>query len=350
MRFIMSANSQITMPILKMGFAKGLTLTFAFCALFNMSIYAKGNEQPNAFFAYLANCQSTPALVAFNPVGFDPRRPLDLNDVAITSLKEDLKVLKPAFDGLVIYEYRPNLTKVILTAAQEQGYKAVLLGIWNPKSDVEIKGVAELVAQFHDKLALAVVIGNEGLIDNRYTLEDVKTAVKKLRALLPPKTTIPFATSEPVSEYGLAELREIGDFLAPNIHPAIDQTSVDAPAAVAWVKKRAEALATIAKKPVIVKETGVPNGTANYTHEAQRAFWYDYLQGGNFVQVDSSPWLSFAAAFEAFDMPWKAETSKLPIEGHWGLLNVKREAYPAFEEWRKAKAITPAAAKAKRCR
>ena len=71
----------------------------------------------------------------------------------------------------MIYEYRPILSKAILTAAQEQGYKAVLLGIWNPKSDVEIKGVAELVNQFHDKLALAVVVGNEGLIDNRYSLD-----------------------------------------------------------------------------------------------------------------------------------------------------------------------------------
>ncbi len=350
MKFIMNVKCLSAISRLLLRLCLGLGISLVLCGFLSTQAYAKGNQQPNAFFAYLANCQSTPALVAFNPVDFDPRRPLDLNEAALASLREDLKALKPAFDGLVIYEYRPILSKAILTAAQEQGYKAVLLGIWNPKSDVEIKGVAELVTQFHDKLALAVVIGNEGLIDNRYTLEDVQAAVKKLRALLPTKTIIPFATSEPVSEYGLAALREIGDFLAPNIHPAIDQNSVDPPAAVAWVKKRAQALATIAKKPVIVKETGVPNGTASYTPEAQRAYWHEYLQGGNFVQADNSPWLSFAAAFEAFDMPWKAETSKMPIEGHWGLFNNKRVAYPAFEEWRRAKSMpSPAAAKVKRC-
>jgi len=302
------------------------------------------------FYAYLADCQSTPTMVAFNPTGFDPRKPFELNEASITSVKEDLKQLKPAFDGLVFYEYLPNLTQAILVAAQEEGYKSALLGIWNPKSDVEIKGTADLIKQFNDKMALAVVIGNEGLIDNRYTVQDVQAAAKKLKALLPAKVNIPFATSEPVSEYGLADLRNLGDFLAPNIHPAIDMESVPPSEASAWVKKRAHALATISKKPVLIKETGVPNGgKPNFNPDAQKAYWHEYLQGGILDKSANEPWVSYAAAFEAFDMPWKAEKSKMAIEGHWGLLNDKRIPYPAFEEWKRVKSISPQQSKAKYC-
>ena len=37
--------------------------------------------------------------------------------------------------------------------------------------------------------------------------------------------------------------------------------------------------------------------------------------------------------FEAFDLPWKSEESKLGIEKYWGLLSPKREPYPVLELW-----------------
>ncbi|CAK0765874.1 hypothetical protein CCP3SC15_3380001 [Gammaproteobacteria bacterium] len=217
------------------------------------------------------------------------------------------------------------------------GFRAVLLGIWDPKKDDEIKGVAELILQFHYTLALAVVIGNEGLIDNRYTIEDLQRAAVKLRSLLPATISVPFTTSEPIGEYGLKELREFGDFLAPNIHPAVDQENLDPLIAAEWVKRRAQALAMVGKKPVLVKETGIPNGgTWGYTPEVQQEFWREYRKGGPFVQTTGTSWISYAAAFEAFDMLWKAERTGLPIESHWGLLDAKRRPYPAFEVWQSA--------------
>ncbi len=311
----------------------GIGLALTLCGIVP-GCAAEESAKVARFFEYLADCKTEPALVAFNPSQFDPRRTVDVSDTALASLREDLRALTPTFNGLVLYETLPKLTKAILTAAQEKGYQAVLLGIWNPKQDEEIKEVAAVIAQFHKQLALAVVIGNEGLIDNRYSIEDIQSAANKLRVLLPPGIDIPFTTSEPVGEYGLAAVIKFGDFLAPNIHPAVDQDSVEPAAAAAWVKQRAHALVTVGKKPVLVKETGVPNGgTPGYTPETQRAFWREYLQGGRFVQTASEPWISYAAAFEAFDMPWKAEKSGLPIEGHWGLLDAKRQRYSAFEAW-----------------
>ncbi|MFH0785276.1 MAG: exo-beta-1,3-glucanase [Pseudomonadota bacterium] len=295
------------------------------------------------FFSYLMGSGVTPSLIAFNPSGFDPRQPFEVNETSLAELRKDLRIIKVAFNGLILYEMLPGLTAAILATAQELGFKAVLLGIWDPKSEREIADTAELIRQYHVKLSLAVVIGNEGLIDNRYTIEDVQQAALRLQTLIPADASIPVTSSEPVSEYGWKPLREFGEFLAPNIHPAIDQESLDPVAGAEWVKKRANALAVAAKKPVLVKETGVPNGGAlSYTPETQRLFWEAYFRNGRLVRVNTvNTWISLAASFEAFDTPWKAEKTEMLIEGHWGFLDIKRNPYPVFEALRNANTWAP---------
>jgi hypothetical protein len=44
-------------------------------------------------------------------------------------------------------------------------------------------------------------------------------------------------------------------------------------------------------------------------------------------------WVSYAAAFEAWDLTWKAELSNMPIEKAWGLLSAERKPFPAFFVW-----------------
>ena len=89
-------------------------------------------------------------------------------------LRADLTALRPAFDGLVLYGFDATLTPGIVEQAATLGYRAVLLGIWDPKSEAEVAGVADLVRRYRDRLALAVCIGNEGINDNRYTIEDLE--------------------------------------------------------------------------------------------------------------------------------------------------------------------------------
>ena len=196
-------------------------------------------------------------MIAYVPTGFDPRRPP--GDVwPAESVRADLAALRPAFDGLVLYDYRPEITPTVLEQAAALGYRAVLLGIWDPRSDAEIAGTAELVRRWGNRLALAVVIGNEGINDNRYDISDVASARDRLRALAGPEApALPVSTSEPAGDYGWPPLLAFGDFLAPNIHPAIDQASLAPTAAVAWVHRRAEAIARAAGRPVLVKETRI---------------------------------------------------------------------------------------------
>lgn len=279
------------------------------------------------------------AMIAYVPTGFDPRQPPS-GVWPAERIRADLAALRPAFDGLVLYDFRPDLTPAILEQAAALGYRAVLLGIWDPRSQAEIAGVATLVARWREQLALAVVIGNEGINDNRYDIADLTRARDRLQALTGVDgTALPVSTSEPSGDYGWPPLLAFGDFLAPNIHPAIDQANLAPQEAVAWVHRRAEAIARAAGRPVLVKETGLPNGGADgFSPARQAAFWTAWLAAGRLLPVDPPRvFVSFAAAFEAFDAPWKAEELRDPMEGRWGLMSVERRPYPAFDAWAAAR-------------
>lgn len=292
------------------------------------------------FFTYLTGRLPPPALVAFNPRGFDPRQPPSPEPYPRSALLADLQLLRPAFDGLILYSLQPNLTPELLAAAIECGYRAVLLGIWDPRSPAEITGTAKLVAAHANRLALAVCIGNEGINENRYRIEDLVAAADSLRQKLPAGIDVPVTTSEPGGDYGWVPLRAFGGFLAPNLHPALDRAALDPDRAAAWVRGRARAIAAAAGRPVLVKETGMPNGgDGAQTPQRQAAFWRAYLAGGTLDRVSVPPvWLSFAAAFEAFDTPWKAAPPAMPTEAHWGLVGRDGTPYPAVAEWRRATA------------
>jgi exo-beta-1,3-glucanase (GH17 family) len=299
-------------------------------------VVARSAQTTSPFIAYLQGDRQgdRPAFVAFNPSGFDPRTP-PAGAYPAAELRADLAALRPAFDGLVLYGFNAALTPGILEQGAALGYRAVLLGIWDPKSDAEVAGVAELVRRYRDQLALAVCIGNEGINDNRYTIEDAERAGDRLRALVGADVAVPVTTSEPAGDYGWPPLRGFGDFLAPNIHPAIDQEALSPTSAVAWVRGRAEAIAQLSGKPVLVKESGVPNGGgAPHSLERQRGFWAEWLARGRLMPTNQTgPFVSFAGAFEAFDAPWKAVQLENPSEGHWGLMTADRQPYPAFQAW-----------------
>ncbi len=274
------------------------------------------------------------ALVAFNPSRYDPRLP-PAGAYAVDEVRADLLALRPAFDGLVLYGFDVGLTPGIIEQAANLGYRAMLLGIWDPKSEAEVAGVADLVRRYGDRLALAVCIGNEGINDNRYTIEDVERARDRLRALSGTNVATPVTTSEPAGDYGWPPLRGFGEFLAPNIHPAIDRDALSPESAVAWVRGRAEAIASLSGKPVLVKETGLPNGGGPpHSPERQRAFWVEWLARGRLMPTSApGSFVSLAGAFEAFDAPWKAVKLESPVEAHWGLMTAERQPYPAFGAW-----------------
>ncbi|MFH1921222.1 MAG: exo-beta-1,3-glucanase [Planctomycetota bacterium] len=285
------------------------------------------------FFAYLTG-SPTPRLVSYSPSELDPRFPGNHDFLTTGSIRTDLKVLRPVFDGLVLYGCNKSSTPRILAVAKELKYRAVLIGIWQPKSDSEIDGVAALVGRYHADLALGVIVGNEGITFHRYGPEDLTTAAVRLRGKIP--KTIPLTTSEPLVGYRSEAVRQFGDFLAANIHPVFDAPHLDAAEAAAWARRQAENLARQANKPLLLKETGFPHGgKEGFTLETQKTFWESYLKPGIVARLDDSPdvWIFHGVAFEAFDLAWKTEASNLAIEEYWGLLSKGRESYGALSTW-----------------
>lgn len=284
-------------------------------------------------FAYLTG-RKTPAMVTYTPSELDPRQEANQRRLATGSIRADLEALRPAFDGLILYGYHEANTPRVVAMAAELKYRSVILAIWDPKSTAEIDGVAELARQFEKQLAIGVLLGNEGLTFHRYEPDDLRIGLNRLRFKLP--ASIPVGTSEPLVGYRQEIVRTFGDFLAPNIHPVFDRKELGPAEAATWAREEAAKLARETKKPVLLKETGFPHaGQPAYTPESQREFWSAYVKPGILVHPPNAAdaWVFHGVAFEAFDMPWKSEESKLEIEKSWGLLSPQRKPYPAFEVW-----------------
>ena len=308
----------------------------AFVAIVICAASARADDPAPAdspFFRY-AHSEGA-AMIGYTPSELDPRDPDNQVALPTSSIRADLAALRPAFNGLITYGYHEGCTPRILAVARQLNYRAVMIGIWQPKSAAELDGVARLVAQHKDDFALAVVIGNEGLIFKRYEQDDLQFAHDRLRKALPPE--IPLTTTEPLVGYESEFVRGFGDFLAPNIHPVFDAPELDAAKAVAWANDHALRLAKEAGKPVVVKETGFPHaGKEQFTLGSQRDFWSAFVEQPLLTKVDGQQpaWVFRGVAFEAFDLHWKSEASGLAIERSWGLMSRERKPYPAFEVWR----------------
>ncbi|MEZ6067489.1 MAG: hypothetical protein R3B90_17670 [Planctomycetaceae bacterium] len=277
-------------------------------------------------------------LIGYTPTGIDPRQPAQNLQVKSSSLKADLQAIRSRFNGLVLYGYNEGSTPRIVALAAELGFEAIVLGVWEVRSADEIDGVAALARQFSSQMTIAVCVGNEGLTFGRYEPDDLQFAFNRIRSQIP--ADVLTTTSEPLVGYQSEFVRRLGDFLFPNIHPAWDRPELAPASAVEWVRTEAARLARQSMKPVIVKETGLPHAyrhdkTPEYTPQLQAEFWRSYRAAGVRQVLDGEPavWASHAVAFEAFDLPWKAEASGFATEQAWGLFSKDRVPYLAAEAW-----------------
>jgi exo-beta-1,3-glucanase (GH17 family) len=236
--------------------------------------------------------------VAYAPTNFDPEKGVV---PSVASLKADLDVLhKAGFNGLVTYGADLTALPALATAV---GFEGMLLGVWDPKSEEELKKAEESAKE---RIVLGLVVGNEGLMTHRYRFADLQKAIERLKA-----TGKPCSTTEVWGKYESDKrLREIGSFLAVNAHPFFHNVTKPA-AAVDWTVKVFEQLAKLTHKPLLLKEVGLPTAGDPRVSEQAQAEYYQLLQQTKVPFV----------YFEAFDGPWKR---RLPIEPHWGLFHSDR--------------------------
>ncbi|MBA3007093.1 MAG: hypothetical protein KJ900_16935 [Proteobacteria bacterium] len=231
-------------------------------------------------------------------------------------IREDLTLLRPFFNGVITYSTTSGLDAVP-RIAHELGFRAVILGIWDPSSETEIDNVIH-AAQKHPALIVAIIVGNEGLYTRRYLPQDVDKAMQRIKKECPEMAV---TTSEPFFLYFEKEYTNFfnsHDLLMPNIHPVFEKwfTASNPTQGVDMVIEMAEKFKTTYNtKPLLIKETGMP-GTPQIGHndkgfsmERQRLFWSDILKRFPFSPNQS------LACFEAFDAPWKPAEMAATLPG-----------------------------------
>ena len=247
------------------------------------------------------------------------------------SIRDDLRLLRSRFDGVVTYASSHGADRIPDVAAT-LGYRAVIVGVWNPSDDAEVER-ALAAARRNQSVVVGVSLGNERVFAHEATFDDVAVAIRRARAQLPSlayATTEPFhLLLEPPSDAVLAE----SDFMLANVHPAFQPWFRDAPAAAGaqFVVNVVDLLAPRCAT-VLVKETGLPTAPADLGFTAARqADFFAALQD-RFRPARSRAFAYFAA----FDAPWRIDDAnpvpgQHPEETHWGLYDAERRAKPVVD-------------------
>jgi len=253
------------------------------------------------------------------------------------SIRADLEVLRPKFDGLITYDATHGTESIAAIAAQLK-FRALIIGVWSPADEVELAAAIAAARRF-PQLVLGVSLGNELLLAGRSDPVALERMIGAVRARLP---TMPLATTEPFHIYYRPELSPLLgqlDFLLVNVHPVFQPWFRDAPGTTAarFVVNVLAELAPRACGPILVKETGVPTApeSQGFT-EARQASFYAQLRR----QLPATAARAFAY-FAAFDAPWRAYDALAvpgaapgahPEEAHWGLYDAERRPKRAARE------------------
>lgn len=245
--------------------------------------------------------------VAYSPTNWNPEDP-KAAFLAGKSIRQDLQVLREAgFDGLVTYG--GSVSVAVLPVAEQMGFRGILLGVWDPNDAVEMERVRVAA---RNSLVVGIIVGNEGLMFNRYNLESLKKAMNEMKRA----TGKPVSTTEVIESYMTTKaLIEESDFLVPNAHPFFHGNEMKQPGRAAdWTSAAyRELLQRAGGKPLLFKEVGLPSEGDVGLSEENQAKYYDLLMNTEVKFV----------FFEAFDCPWKNSSA---VEPHWGLFRTDRSA------------------------
>lgn len=302
---------------------------------------------PASLFAAPPPVQITRVLAEETFIAYVPRSFSTLHGAVqpatVAGIREDLRLLRPHFSGLITYGL-DNGQEAIPGLAVAAGFRAILIGVWNPADRGELDRAIAL-AKRHPRHVVGLVLGNEGLFWKRYRADDLRSAAAYVRARLP---DIALGSSEPFAVYldspDAAALLDM-DLLLPNIHPRFESwfRADNTGQAVDFVVQVLARLHALTPRPVLIKETGLPSApeTQGFTEARQAEFWRLLVQ-----RIPRGPTQNLAG-FEAFDAPWKPreledEFGRLePSEAHWGLFRHDGAAKPALTHFAPADTARP---------
>lgn len=252
---------------------------------------------------------------------------------APASIRADLSVLREKFDSLITYDTIHGAGE-IAPIASALGFRALVIGVWNPGADRELNAAAQAARRF-PQLVVGISLGNETLFAHRSDPQALRRAISRLRALAPATA---LTTTEPFHIYETPEAAPLLgdlDFLLVNVHPIFQPWfhSASEGTAAQFVVNVLNDLSARACGPILVKETGEPSApqSAGFSAQRQAAFYRELrrvLPPGNARAF---------AYFAAFDAPWREYDGgpvpgPHPEEAHWGLYDAERHPKAAAIE------------------
>lgn len=221
-------------------------------------------------------------------------------EAGVDAIRLDLLELRRAhFSGLVTYSSNGRLGKELIPLAKDAGFRGIIIGVWNPKDEAELSAAKQAASS---EIVMGICIGNEGLMNHQYSIEELESAIKGMRAA----TNKPVTTTEIIQNCD-ERLLGVGDWVFPNAHPYHAKVT-EPKAAVLWTKEKFRQIKGQTSKFVMLKEVGLPTaGDAERPlSEQAQCEYYDGL-----AQTNAS-----FVYFEAFDQSWKLHK---PVEPHWGI-------------------------------
>lgn len=244
------------------------------------------------------------------------------------SIRADLKVLRPRFDSLITYG-SVNGAEAIPAIAASLGFRAVIIGIWDPFNPTELTAALN-AAKSNPKVVVGISLGNEMLVFHRHSAAELTKLLDTVHTQAP---QLPLTTTEPFHifyEPAATPLLERMDFLLANVHPIFQPWFHTASAGdtAQFVVNVVSQLTTNFCGPILVKETGIPTAPQEkgYTDARQTAFYVELQH-----RFPESPNRAFAY-FSAFDAPWRLKdvgpppsSPPQPEEAHFGLYTEKRQ-------------------------
>ena len=250
-------------------------------------------------------------LIAYTPTGFDPT--VDpVKQPAVDDIRADLQAIRAFVDaagirgskaGIVLYGCHDGLERIPQIAREFD--LSVVLGIFNPASETEVRNAIELLKQTSlEDAIIACCVGNESTTFRRATFDQIARAVERLRRV----RAVPMTTTEIVQAYGNKRLFDpaIADFTLVNAHALF--AGVNEPkAAAGWAAERIRDLIDLAPEGhlIVVKEVGWPRGPQPFTPEQQRTYWETLFADDVAKKVN-------IAIFDGIsNVPWKHENLEL---------------------------------------